>query len=531
MLKRIEIRNYRCFESISVTFHPELNTIVGNNDAGKSTILEAINLCLTGRIGRSALAHHVTPHHFNRQVTAAFVAAHRAGKEPVAPEFTIDLYLDTDDDPMAVLKGDNNVTGEDAHGLRLRCAVNPDMAEEFATFIVDAEDLDAIPVEYYRVDWMGFSGNSVTWRAVPASSFLVDPTSIRLGSGTDYFVRELVKQHISDKDRSELTLAYRTVREDFAANDHVKRINDDLAKAGSPITDKPVSIGIDVSEQAIWENTLVPHLDELPLRFAGRGEQHAVKILLALRRQADRYQVALIEEPEIHLSHTSLARLTDRIVKECEGKQVFLTTHSSFVLNKLGLDSLLILGPADCVRLTDLSEETCEFFRKLPGFDTLRMVLAERTILVEGPSDELIVQRAYEDEHSKRPIEDGVEVLSVGLSFRRFVELAIKLGCPVTIVRDNDGKDPDVLRKSYELEGHEEVLTVCIDDDLSLKTLEPQLIAAAGRNALNDILGTTFGSDESLLNYMTNDKTGAALAIFKAEKQVSMPQYVRDAVA
>lgn len=531
MLKKIEIRNYRRFASLSMDFHPELNTIVGNNDAGKSTILEAINLCLTGRIGRDPLAQHLTPHHFNRAATTAFFAAHQAGEDAMPPEFTIDLYLDTADDPMALLKGDNNVTGEDAHGLRLRCSVNPDMADEFAAFMADADDLDAIPVEYYRVDWMGFSGNGVTWRAVPASCFLVDPTSIRLGSGTDYFVRELIKQHISDKDRSELKRAYRIVREDFAANDHVKRINKDLAKSESPITDKPVSIGIDVTEQAMWENTLVPHLDELPLRFSGRGEQHAVKILLALRRQAERYRVALIEEPETHLSHTSLARLTDRIVQECEGKQVFLTTHSSFVLNKLGLDSLLILGPADCTRLTDLSKETCDFFRKLPGFDTLRMVLAERTILVEGPSDELIVQRAYKDQHGKWPIEAGVEVLSVGLSFRRFVELAIKLGCPVTIVRDNDGKDADVLRQSYELEGHDTVLTVCIDADVNLRTLEPHLIAAAGRESLNDILGTTYGSDKELLTHMTDDKTGAALAIFQAAQTITMPPYVIDAVA
>jgi hypothetical protein len=378
---------------------------------------------------------------------------------------------------------------------------------------------------------MGFSGNGVTWRAVPASSFLVDPTSIRLGSGTDYFVKELVKQHIVEKDRSELKRAYRTVREEFAANDHVKRINKELAKTDSPITDKPVSIGIDVTEQTMWENTLVPHLDELPLRFSGRGEQHAVKILLALRRQADRYQVALIEEPETHLSHTSLARLTDRIVNECQGKQVFLTTHSSFVLNKLGLDSLLILGPAGSTRLTDLSPETCNFFRKLPGFDTLRMVLSQRTILVEGPSDELIVQRAYKDKHSKLPLEDGVEVLSVGLSFRRFVELAIKLGCPVAIVRDNDGKDADKLRESYELPGHESVLTVFIDADVTLKTLEPHVVAAAGRDTLNEVLGTTYGDDERLVEHMTSDKTGSALAIFESAQSIKMPQYVRDAVA
>jgi predicted ATP-dependent endonuclease of OLD family len=32
---------------------------------------------------------------------------------------------------------------------------------------------------------------------------------------------------------------------------------------------------------------------------------------------------------------------------------------------------------------------------KLPGYDTLRLILCNKAILVEGPSDELIVQKAY----------------------------------------------------------------------------------------------------------------------------------------
>ena len=42
------------------------------------------------------------------------------------------------------------------------------------------------------------------------------------------------------------------------------------------------------------------------------------------------------------------------------------------------------------------------------------LVLAKRVILVEGPSDELVVQRAYRDAHNGRlPIQDGVDVMSM----------------------------------------------------------------------------------------------------------------------
>ena len=52
-------------------------------------------------------------------------------------------------------------------------------------------------------------------------------------------------------------------------------------------------------------------------------------------------------------------------------------------------------------------------------------MLAKRVILVEGPSDEVVIQRAYRDAHGGRlPIEDGVDVISVrGLQAKRFLDL------------------------------------------------------------------------------------------------------------
>lgn len=66
---------------------------------------------------------------------------------------------------------------------------------------------------------------------------------------------------------------------------------------------------------------------------------------------------------------------------------------------------------------------------------TLRLVLAERVTLVEGPSDELVVQRAYLDAHGKLPIKDGVDVISVrGLQAKRFLDIAVQPEKPVVVV-------------------------------------------------------------------------------------------------
>ena len=44
ILNNIEIKNYRCFEDLQLHFNKRMNVIVGNNGAGKSSILDAISI-------------------------------------------------------------------------------------------------------------------------------------------------------------------------------------------------------------------------------------------------------------------------------------------------------------------------------------------------------------------------------------------------------------------------------------------------------------------------------------------------------
>jgi predicted ATP-binding protein involved in virulence len=46
-LRRLELRNFRCFEHLTVTFPPDLTVLVGNNGAGKSALLDGIAYALS----------------------------------------------------------------------------------------------------------------------------------------------------------------------------------------------------------------------------------------------------------------------------------------------------------------------------------------------------------------------------------------------------------------------------------------------------------------------------------------------------
>lgn len=467
---------------------------------------------------------------FNSAAVSAYFVQLQAGGKATPPEIVIELFMSKSDDTVK-LQGTNNSVGENSAGLRLRVFPDPDLAAEFLEFIADPGRLRLLPVEYYTAEWLAFSGNAVTARGVPVTVSLIDAASMRLQSGTDYYLQQIIGSALDKSERAQLSREFRSLREEFASHQSVVSVNEKLTEAHGDVSDRSLSLSIDISQRSTWESSLAPHLDELPLPFVGKGEQSTLKVLLALSRQVDDTHVLLIEEPENNLSFASLNVLIDKIAEKCSGKQVVIATHSSFVLNKLGLRSLILMSGQEHCRITDLDSGSEDYFKKLPGYDTLRLVLARKVVLVEGPSDELVFQRAYVDRFGRLPIRDGVDVLSTrGLSFKRFLDLAVPLKRRAVVLRDNDGKEPAEVRQGYTKYLAHDFISVRVGADKALKTLEPQLLAANGRDALNTVFGRAYESDAELLTYMENNKTTCALRVFEHPSAIVMPSYVRDAL-
>ena len=295
-----------------------------------------------------------------------------------------------------------------------------------------------------------------------------------------------------------------------------------------------------------WETSLTTYLDDIPFNFSGRGEQSLIKTKLALsHKKSLQANLLLLEEPENHLSHTKLNQLISTMKVNGTGKQIIISTHSSFVANKLGLECLVLLNDKKTVKLNDLSPKTKSFFEKLSGYDTLRLILCKKAILVEGDSDELIVQKAYRISNSnKLPIENGVDVISVGTSFLRFLEIAEKINKPVAVVTDNDGKPESVKAKysNYLGKNEKDFIKIYFDETVetgnleidgkkfNYNTLEPKLLKVNSRKNFNKIFATTHDSDEELHKYMNANKTECALKIFDTEETVTFPQYILDSI-
>lgn len=531
MIEKIFIQNYKIFDIFDLDLNDTLNLVVGDNEAGKSTILEAINLALTKRLNGRNIENELSPYLFNKKCVDAYLQDLKDGKPATLPKIIIELYFKVESE-LESLRGTMNSKKEDAVGVKIEIVFDEDFKEEYENLMKDsATELKLIPSEYYKINWYSFANNGVTLRSLPIRLSYIDATNIRLQNGTDYYLQDIIKTDLDPKERVGLSVAYRKLKEIFSKEDSIKTINEKLTSKKGAITDKSLSISIDISQRTNWETNLIPHLDELPFQLVGKGEQNALKIMLALERKALDSNIILIEEPENHLSFSSMHMLIAKIREKCDGKQIIITTHSAYVLNKLGLEHLILLNGNKTTSLKSLPTDTQDYFKKLSGYDTLRLVLAEKSILVEGPSDELIVQRAFFDEHKTLPLDKGVDVINVrGLSFLRFLQIAKELNKDVCVVTDNDGDHVEKVDNKYYLYSDDANIKICRSDDDANKTLEPQLLKANGRDALNKIFSTTYDTDSDILSYMKANKTECALKIFETKEIIVFPDYVNEAI-
>jgi len=526
VIKLLKVRGFRCLKNVEFEPNSRRNILIGENASGKSTLLDAIGLVLTCRLDGRSASESLNPFWFNQEQVNEFRGQRQAGFQAELPTIEIEAFLE-DRDEFQTLAGVNNSLEDTicTPGLVLRVKPNPEFAAELDQAL---ERGRLIPTDFYLVEWSDFSGKSVFKRPKSISTAKVDSRTIRSYTGVDYQMKEILDSRLSEGEKASLSSAFREMKEELERN-HLEGLNKDLGESDYTLGPEKLGLGMNQAHGSGWDSHIVPVVDELPFSQSGLGTQAAIKTLMAVERHAEVTQVLMIEEPENHLSHSTLNRLLSRIEEKAgENQQYFVATHSSFVLNRLGLDSLIFVSDSQVGKGFAISPESVSYFQRQPGYETLRLILADHSVLVEGPSDEMVFERFFRDRFGKRPIEMGIDVISVGgTSFKRGLELAAKVGKSCTVIRDNDGK-PAAHWESKVAEFLSAKRRVFIGAPSKGQTLETQLIAANGDSLLREVLGLP--NEVEVAEYMKNHKTDGAFAIAEASVSLDPPDYLREAI-
>jgi len=548
-IKEVIIENFKCYKwKFHIKLNEWLNILVWDNEAWKSTILEAIHLSLTGLTNWKYLRNELTQYLFNNEIVEKYINDINSKKiwvfEP--PQISIEIFIESDELPL--YEWNKNSLKKKACWFSFTIKFDDKYKTEYE-LLVNSWEIKTLPIEYYDFKWESFARDYITPRILPIKSALIDSASTRFRNGSDVYISHIVRDFLKTESIVAVSQAHREMRDTFLWHKTIDDINNELNKATN-ISDKNVSLSVDLATKDAWENSLITCLDNVPFHHIWKWEQCIIKTKLALKhKKSTEANLLLLEEPENHLSYSKMNQLIKDIEIESIWKQIIISTHSSFVANKLWLDNLILLNHWSIFKLNKLKSDTEDFFKKLPWFETLRLILCKKAILVEWDWDELVIQKAYIDNNKwKLPIEDWIDVISVrGLSFLRFLEIAKELENKVTVVTDNDW-DLDAIKKKYDEyldKKKKKNIDICFDSiidtwilttwkkvikNFNYNTLEPKLLKVNSVEIFNKVFWTAYKTEDDLHKYMYNNKAKCALDIFNTTEKINYPQYILDAI-
>ncbi|MFC7060804.1 AAA family ATPase [Halobacillus seohaensis] len=188
----------------------------------------------------------------------------------------------------------------------------------------------------------------------------------------------------------------------------------------------------------------------------------ATELLLLKREEYTGVRLALIEEIEAHLHTQAQLRLIDFLQEEASksGIQLILTTHSPILASKINLKNLILCNTNNAFPMgpehTELESGDYLFLERFLDSTKANLFFAQGVILVEGDAENLLIPVLAEI--IDRPLsQHGVSMVNVGntaflrysrIFKRRYIDKGI-LDIKVACITDNDIK-PDLYKKEDE---------------------------------------------------------------------------------
>lgn len=228
----------------------------------------------------------------------------------------------------------------------------------------------------------------------------------------------------------------------------------------------------DITEQKIKNilETLRLILEEGDLGLGSHNLLFIASELLNLQRKDwDGVRLGLIEELEAHLHPQAQMRVIEALQQE-EGVQFILTTHSPNLASKVNLENLLICaedakGKPSVFSMrseeTELEKADYQFLERFLDVTKANLFFAKGIIMVEGWAEEILIP-VLAEKIEINLTEKGVSIVNVGsTAFLRYAKIFQRkdgalMKIPVSVITDVDIKpadeDSDIQAKINEKE-------------------------------------------------------------------------------
>ena len=460
-ISKLLIKNFRCFPAEGRTIHLNqgLNVLVGENDSGKTAVLDAVRIVL-GTTDQTWFRVDVTDFY----------------EEDMSREITITLRFDalTVDEQAAFvecLSYEENVGGTIAYlCLTWTCRyLSQLIPARTATDLSSGKNGDGPPPaqaarELLRVTYLKALRDAYTEMQSGRNS--------RLSQVMQHMsaIKEGIDQYSNGVDPSELSVAGIVDFANKLLENHpaIKATSDaltnDLSDKLLLKSDKTnVRFGVAGSD-ASPEKRLISLLEKLDLKLLHHQDAHygnvglgtssivsmACELLLHQEKEkAEQSTILLIEEPEEHIHAQRQLRLIQTLQNSTiKNQQIILTTHSPLLASVVALGNLIIIKDGESYLMsaesTLLDKDDYKYLERYLDATKANLFFAKGVLIVEGPSEELLLPTLAKL-IGKDLVEHGVSIVNVrGIGLRRYARVFQRrdasqlLEIPVACITDRD---------------------------------------------------------------------------------------------
>ncbi len=442
MINRISIRNFRSIKSLE--FEPNnLCALVGQNNVGKSNILEAVNLLLgeywpLNRISISDIYNHDET--LDLQIRIYFdnpIPHNYYGTEYEVHGFHLEYKFQNVQGLYCLSENGNIITNKWGNPINVNNILRGQVACVLVTVDRDLEK------ELRASQWTIFG------------KLLKDIEE-------DFLSNEDLKNDYSSKmgDASGLLRTDRFNTLEIALREQVQKLTGftdaDLKFKDPNVLEHYKSLNLSVRESSSY--------DEFSALDMGAGIQSAIfiSIMEAYRQIKRAGAILIIEEPEVYL-HPHARRYFYQLLKDLagQGNQVFYSTHSTEFVNLPDYETICLVRKTPDEGTTihqvgdlNISTGSKQELKLLTQFDARRneLFFARKVLLVEGPTERFSLPYLF---HLK-----GVDMNDSGISIidteskdnvEYFIKILAAFSIPFVVLHDEDTDKPDYVTKHHPL--------------------------------------------------------------------------------
>lgn len=444
IVSRIELFDFRRFKSdngepgLTVEFHDGLNAIIGENDAGKTAVIDAIKLVLQ------------TQSEFIRIKEDDF---YYDGIDFVST-FKIHLIL-------------SKLTDQEAKNFIEYVFENSQSEMELRLFFVATRENNRIIPELKVCDEIDGKSFTARERELLKAIYLrpLRDAQHELQSGRSSRFSHILLSHpvFKNNQNSQLVKIIQNANKEIEKFFDQENEGQEILGNIREILNQILSINDKNKVNIHTSNpTLKSILESLSLEFdemgPGLGKLNllfiASELLLLKENDLGFLQLALIEEIEAHLHPQAQLRLI-HFLQDVACKlnvQIILTTHSPILASAISLDNIILLNQRGSFSLsrnkTKLFSNDYLFLERFLNSTRANLFFAKGVIFVEGDAENLLIPIIAEIIDC--PLEKyGVSIVNIGgIAFSRYSRVFLQndnksMGIPIAIITDCDVKYED----------------------------------------------------------------------------------------